>query len=298
MELRQLEIFLHVAEHESISRAAELMHLAQPSVSQAIKQLERELRGELFLRSSRGVRLTAVGTALLEPARQILRDLSVARESVGQVLGLKGGTLDIVSVPALAIEPLASLIGLYRKQYPEVLIRVVDPADIADAPSYVRSGRCEIGLMENMSPERELCNHELEAQEIVLVLPPGAAVSPAPVSWEDLSRFEFVTSPPGRSVSRSRLESIFERTGKQLRICVESDHRTATADFVLAGAGAALLRRPIAEAMEKRGARICSLEPTLEHEVTLIHRRGSLSPAARAFVDLVAPAGCPPPAKA
>ncbi|GLB69498.1 LysR family transcriptional regulator [Arthrobacter mangrovi] len=286
MDRRQLEIFLSVVENESISRAAEALHLAQPSVSQAIKQLEREVRGELFLRSTRGVRPTAAGEALIEPARQVLRDLSVALESVGHVLGLRGGTLDIVSVPALAIDPLASFVGSYRRSFPDVQVRVIDPPDVSDAPAYVRSGRCEIGLVEDMTPEPELCIHELAGQEIVLVLPPGAAVGSGPVSWEDLSLFEFVTSPPGRSVSRSKLEQIFSRTGKQLRVCVESDHRTAIADFVMAGAGAALLRRPISEPLAAQGARVRPLNPPLLHQVTLVHRRRSLSPAARAFVGL------------
>ncbi|HWS51612.1 MAG TPA: LysR family transcriptional regulator [Microbacterium sp.] len=286
MELRQLQIFLRVAEEQSISRAAELLHLAQPSVSQAIRQLESELRGELFLRSRRGVSLTAAGHSLVEPARQMLRDLVVAKESVADVLGLKGGNLHIAAVPALAVDPLAPMLGAYRRRYPDVKLHIIDPADVADTPSYVRSGRCEIGLVENIAPQPGLCLHELDAQEIVLILPPGAAVATDQVSWEELARFEFVTSPPGRSVSRSRLDYIFGKTGKELRICVESDHRTAISEFVLAGAGAALLRRPLAAAIVERGARAYPLQPRLEHQVTLIHRDRTLSPAARAFVRL------------
>lgn len=291
MEIRQLEIFLAVVENASISRAAELLHLAQPSVSHAVRQLERELRGELFIRSTRGVRPTTAGEALVGPARQVLRDLTIARENVGHVLGLRGGTLDIISVPALAIDPLASFVGSYRKLYPDVQIRVVDPVDVSDVPAYVRSGRCEIGLIEEgagVPGELDLCVHPLAGQEIVLVLPPGAAVGSGPVSWEDLSLFEFVTSPPGRSVSRGRLEQIFARTGKKLRVCVESDHRTAIADFIMAGAGAALLRRPISEPLEARGARVRPLDPPLVHQVNLVHRVQALSPAARAFVELAA----------
>ena len=286
MELRQLEIFLRVAEEQSISRAAELLHLAQPSVSQAIRQLERELRGDLFLRSRRGVSLTAAGEALVEPARQMQRDLAVARESVGDVLGLKGGNLHIATVPALAVDPLAPMLGAFRRRHPEVTLRIIDPADVADTPTYVRGGRCEIGFVEGLSAQTGLCFHQLDAQEIVLVLPPGAAVVADSMRWEDLARFEFVTSPPGRSLSRSRLDYIFGKTGKELRISVESDHRTAVGEFVLAGAGAALIRRPLAAALIERGARIYPLEPRLEHQVALIHRDRTLSPAARAFVRL------------
>ena len=287
MDARQLEYFLAVVEHGGISRAAAALHIAQPSLSHGLKQLERELRGELFIRTSRGAQLTAAGRSLVNPARQVLRDLMIARENVSDVLGLRGGTLDIVAVPALATAPLARMVGLYRRKFPDVKVRIVDPEDVGDAAARVRTGQCEIGLVEDVAVAGELQVYELESQEVVLVLPPGSPVHPGAITWDNLAQYEFVTSPPGRSVSRSRLEQIFARTGRELRICVESDHRSAVADFVMAGAGAALLRRPIAEAMRLQGARIHALDPPLTHRVTLIHRKDVLGPAARAFVTLV-----------
>ena len=286
MDPRQLEIFLAVVEEGGMTRAAAALRIAQPSLSYSIKQLERELRGELFIRTARGVRLTAAGRSLVEPARQVLRDLSVARESVSAVLGLRGGTLDVVAVPALAVDPLAGMIGRYRQQFPDVRIRVVDPEDVDDVAAQVRSGRCEIGLVEDVAASAELEVYELASQDVVLVIPPGLPEVLGPVSWEDLAQYEYVTSPPGRSVSRSRLEQIFASTGRELRICVESDHRTAVADFVLAGAGAALVRRGLAESLLQRGAQIRALDPGLTHRVTLIHRKDVLGPAASAFVTL------------
>ena len=286
MDARQLEFFLAVVEQGGITRAAATLHVAQPSLSHSIKQLERELRGELFVRTARGVELTSAGRSLVEPARQVIRDLAVARESVSAVLGLRGGTLDVVAVPALAMCPLAGMVGRYRRRYPDVRVRVVDPADVDDAAALVRSGGCEIGLVEDVAPSAELEVHELESQEVVLMLPPGSRIGPGAVRWDDLARYEYVTSPPGRSVSRSLLRQIFASTGQQLRICVESDHRTANADFVLAGAGAALVRRPIADSLRQRGAVIRDLDPMVTHRVTLIHRRDVLGPAARAFRTL------------
>jgi DNA-binding transcriptional LysR family regulator len=285
MDARQLRFFLSVVEHGGITRAAASLHVAQPSLSHSIKQLERELRGELFVRTTRGVQLTAAGRSLVEPARQVLRDLMIARDCVSDVLGLRAGTLDVVAVPALAIDPLSQMVGRYRQRFPDVRVRVADPEDVDDPAALVRSGECEIGLVENVAGD-ELEVYELESQEVVLVLPPGSPVAAGPVSWGELAQYEFVTSPLGRSVSRSRLEQIFADTGRELRICVESDHRTAIADFVMAGAGAALLRRPIAEGMRERGARVRDLEPAITHRVRLIHRRDVLGPAARAFVTL------------
>ena len=296
MDPRQLEYFLAVVEEGGMTRAAAALRIAQPSLSYSIKQLERELRGELFVRTARGVQLTSAGRSLVEPARQVLRDLSVARASVRAVLGLRGGSLDVVAVPALATDPLASMVGRYRRRFPEVRLRVVDPEDVDDAAAQVRSGRCEIGLVEDVVASAELEVYELASQDVVLVLPPGSPPEAGPVDWDDLAQYEYVTSPRGRSVSRSRLEQIFARTGRELRICVESDHRTAVGDFVLAGAGAALMRRGIAESLVRLGAHIRHLDPVLTHRVTLIHRKDVLGPAASAFVAVATSAGPATPA--
>ena len=72
MELHQLEAFLAVAEELHFGRAADRLHVAQPPLSRTIKQLERDLGAHLFERTTRNVRLTGAGEALLEPARQAL----------------------------------------------------------------------------------------------------------------------------------------------------------------------------------------------------------------------------------
>src|SRR5690348_7877406 len=75
LEVRQLEYFLAVHDHGGVTRAAKALHLSQPSLSQAIRSLERQLRTELFLRVGRGLVLAPAGQALLEPARQVLRSM-------------------------------------------------------------------------------------------------------------------------------------------------------------------------------------------------------------------------------
>jgi DNA-binding transcriptional LysR family regulator len=79
MDARQLEYFLAIVDHDGFGRAAQHLHIAQPSLSQSIANLERELGIPLFHRIGRGVVLSAAGRELIEPARQVLRDLSTAR---------------------------------------------------------------------------------------------------------------------------------------------------------------------------------------------------------------------------
>ena len=111
MDVRQLSYVLAVADEGTFTRAAEVLQLSQPSLSQGIRALEAELGAELFERRARPVRLTAAGEALLEPARRAVRDLQTARAAVDAVTGLAAGHLDLVSLPTLSIDPVAELGG-------------------------------------------------------------------------------------------------------------------------------------------------------------------------------------------
>lgn len=74
MEVKQAQIFLAVAEELHFGRAAERLRMAQPPLSRMIKQLERELKADLFVRSTRNVELTSVGKVLIEPARPLIAE--------------------------------------------------------------------------------------------------------------------------------------------------------------------------------------------------------------------------------
>src|SRR5690349_4161043 len=110
MDARQLEYFLAIVDHDGFVRAAQHLHVAQPSLSQAIARLERELGVTLFHRIGRGVVLSDAGAELVEPARQVLRDLRTARATMDSVKGLQRGTVELVAMPSPAIEPLSTLI--------------------------------------------------------------------------------------------------------------------------------------------------------------------------------------------
>ncbi len=118
MDVRQLSYVLAVADEGTFTRAAEVLQISQPSLSQGIRALEAELGAALFERRARPVRLTAAGEALIEPARRAVRDLQTARAAVEAVTGLEGGHLDLVSLPTLSIDPVAELVGRFRVAHP------------------------------------------------------------------------------------------------------------------------------------------------------------------------------------
>ena len=100
MDVRQLTYFLAVVDHGGFTRAAEQLLIAQPSLSQTIKGLERELGVPLFHRIGRRVVLSEAGEELVGPARVVVRDLEAARSAVDDLRGVRSGRLDVVAMPS------------------------------------------------------------------------------------------------------------------------------------------------------------------------------------------------------
>ncbi len=287
MDRRPLEYFLAVAAHGSFTSAASALRVAQPSLSHAIKSIERDVGAILFHRLSRGVKLTAAGEAFLRPAHQVMRDFAAARASVQMVSDLMAGRLDIVALTTLAVHPLANLVGDFRRAYPGVDISIDAPEHAAAVTEMVRTGRSELGLTDFSVPTGDLRAYELPEQQILAVLPPDADVpSGTPLKVAQVATFDLIVTPVG-TATRSLLEFALAGAGVPLRIAVETPHRAAIVPLVLAGAGTTLLPLPMAEDAARQGARIAPIDPPIARRVQLLRRREPLSPAGRAFMHAV-----------
>ena len=285
MDLRQLSYFLAVVDEGTFTAAAVAVAVAQPSLSQAVRSLEAELGTPLFHRVGRAVRLTAAGEALVEPARQALRDADVAREAVRAVAGLTAGRLDVAALPTLAAEPVAGLVGAFCRAHPGVAVRLVSPEDAESLDDLVRSGACEVGFTELRPEVAGLVRRQLFRQDLLAVFPPGSPPHTS-VALRTLAATPLVTSPPGTS-SRRLLDDAFAAAGLTPRVAVEANARDAILPLVLAGAGASLLPRPLTQGAAAQGAVVSAVRPAIHREVGAVFRPGPLSPAARAFVDLL-----------
>lgn len=285
MDLRQVEYVVAVVDHGGFTRAAAATHVAQPSLSQAVRALEAELGTPLFHRLPRRVTLTAAGEAFLGPARQLLRDAATARSSVAAVAGLEAGHLDLVALPTLAVDPLAPLVGAFRREHPAVTIRVAEPEEGGAVEELLRTGRAELGLADLPAPP-DLSAQRLFRQEVLAVCPPG---TPLPASLrlriDQVALFPIITTPPGTS-TRRLTDHALEAAADRPAIAVEIAQREAILPLVLAGAGMSFLPRPLAEEGARQGAAVARLRPPLTRDIGLIHRDGPLSPAAAAFAAL------------
>jgi LysR family transcriptional regulator, hydrogen peroxide-inducible genes activator len=126
MEIHQLEYLVAVAEEGGFTRAAERLQVAQPSLSQQIKKLEKELRQPLFDRLPRGAVLTEAGQRMLEHARRILAELHDARRRVSEVGGQVTGTLAVGAIPTIAPFLLPTVVRSFVGSWPAVRVSVTE----------------------------------------------------------------------------------------------------------------------------------------------------------------------------
>lgn len=285
MDLRQLEYLVAVADHGGFTRAAAACHVSQPSLSHGIRSLEAELGTQLFFRLGRTVPPTPAGQLIIDAARRVLRDMADLDAVAAAAAGAEIGQLDLVTLPTLAVDPLADLVGRFRISHPRVSVRVTEPEDAETLAAVVSSGRAEVGLTDITTGGRGLTRVPLFRQELFAVGPPGGEGDGEAISPRQLAALPLVATPPGTS-TRRLLDSVLARSGLAPDIAVEISHREAILPLVLAGAGTSLLPAPLAERAAEHGATVRSFNPPVTRRIGLQHRPGSLSPAATAFVAL------------
>jgi LysR family transcriptional regulator, nitrogen assimilation regulatory protein len=285
MDLLQLRYFLAVVEHGGVNRAASALHVAQPSLSQAIRRLERDLQTELFRRVGRGLVLAPAGEALIGPARQMLRNLNAAYDAVKEVRDVRGGRVDIASLADLSTDPVSRWVAHFRVKNPRLSVRVEDRGKVSEVAELVRSGQCEIGFGVLPSPHVGLVSEHLVAQHFVLVAPPTTDDDfDDVVPLAALDGIPFVTGEQN-TTTRDWIASELASCGAEPWISVETSQRGAVLPLVLNGAGIAIMPLRIALEAREQGAVIRQVEPPLQRDIGVFHRPGTLTEAADAFLN-------------
>ncbi len=285
MDVRQLRYFLAVVDHGTVHRAAEVLYVAQPSISHSLRRLEGELGTELFLRRGRGLVLSSAGQALVGPAREVVHLLDVARSTVEAVDGLRGGRLTIASMPSQAVSPLTRLIAEFAHRHPEVEVAVVASDRSDDVREALRTGAAELGVLAmpgGLHGLDDLNVWKIETQRFVLVAPSDVGLPDGnPVETAALQGLALIVGQPGTGMRRVA-DAILAAT--DCRLAVEIEHREALLPLVLSGVGVAVVAdswRPLADAV---GLAVRDLDSTEQLHVALVWRQSRLSPAAAAFV--------------
>jgi DNA-binding transcriptional LysR family regulator len=166
VDLRKLRYFMAVAEHRNFSRAAEELHIAQPVLSRQIRALEGELGAELFVRDSRGTRLTPAGTQLALDAEPLLADAEALRRRVARAA--RGtGTFIIAFMPGLIVtEPARAL----ARAHPELVVEVLRTGWDSQT-AVLHDGRADVSYVRLPVDRHGLALRPLFTEPRVAVLP-------------------------------------------------------------------------------------------------------------------------------
>lgn len=287
MDVRLLEYFLAVVDNGGFGRAAEALHVAQPSLSQAIAGLERELGVELFHRVGRGVVLSDAGDQLVAPARQVLHDMRLARDAATSTRLLQRGHVTVASMSSPGIEPLGSLVARFTERNPGMSVAAAAAFEPQDVVNLVKAGAAELGLVGTPEPIHPpgLRMHALEAQGFVLV-GNGHADMPC-VDELDLATappMPVVVSPQGSLMRRIVDDAL--AAGAPLRLVVEVAHRTSILPFVLQGIGCAVVPSAWTTMARAAGLQVARIHHPARLHVALLRRDAGLGPAADSFLRI------------
>jgi len=282
MDFRRLAYFVAVVEHGSVSGAATALRVAQPSLSQSIRALERDLGVTLFDRRHRRLTLTAEGTALLEPARRVLDDVAAARAAVRHTS--TPGILNVTVHDVLAVD-LTDVLADLRRVRPDMSVRLFAAKDEDDVVRLLVDGQCDVGLTYLPVRHPDLRGHPLGTRSVSLVLPGAEADRPDPLPLAALSGMALVDTLKEVTAARTAIRATLRSHGVAMRPAVRSAHREAIVPLVQAGAGVAFVSEWYAREAAARGAVVRRLDPPIEVTYGLLFREAAMSPAARLFVD-------------
>nr|WP_315596021.1 LysR substrate-binding domain-containing protein [uncultured Cupriavidus sp.] len=295
LSLHALKLFVVVAEELHFGRAALRLHIAQPPLSQQIRQLEAALGTRLLTRTTRSVELTLAGRVLLERATQLLADADAAENAVRQVAEGRVGSVALGFTSSAAYRVLPGILETYRAGYPDVemvLRELTTDVQIAD----LRSGKLDVAIVraDQTVADATLDSFEVEREPMVLAMAREHPLAQSrTVQWRDLDGVSLVSF--SRRLSpyfRNLCERVFLAAGIQPRVEQESVLPTMLA-LVEAGIGVALVP---ASAAEMRSSRLVyrQLAPLEEVGVqpveAILHcawARNLDNPAAHALINLL-----------
>jgi DNA-binding transcriptional LysR family regulator len=290
--LQQLEYFVAAVDHGSFSAAAQALHVAQPSLSEQIRRLERRLGVVLFIRTNRQLALTEAGRLLLPRARAALATVDDAVDAVRPVRTLTGGTVSLGTFSSAHHFLLDDLVAQFRERYPTVRVRVLgrNSAEVADA---VRDGRLEAGLVALPVDESGLdVTPPVWTAEVVYVSADPARTR-TPMTVERLAAAPLVL-PEARwgdqDPTRRQLGERARAAGVVLEPAVEVELPVAALALAARGVGDAVVSRPLlAEVGGVGDLTWTSLDPPMYETFAVITRSGNrLSPATQELVRMAA----------
>ncbi|CAM3896346.1 LysR family transcriptional regulator [Cohnella lubricantis] len=289
MEIRLLQYVIQIAAERNFSRAAEKLHIAQPSLSQQLSKLEKELGVLLFKRSTNSVELTHAGSVFVEKAQRIVDMTEQLRREMEDIADLRKGRIIIGSLPMTGSHLLPHVLTAFRASYPDIELALVEETT-SQLEQLTASGGIDVCLLSLPMIEPSLAYESIIEEEIYLTVPPdhrlASAAGKRAVPVADLKDEPFVLLKKGQGF-RAIAHNLCAEAGFSPRVAFESNNIETVQSLVAAGMGIAFVPRMMARKPTNGLTPVyVRLEGAPARTLVIAYRKGRyLSRAAEAFID-------------
>lgn len=282
MDIHTLTYFKKVAELQHITRAAEELRVAQPSLSRTIAGLEAELGVKLFVRVGKNIRLARSGEILLCHTNRILREIREIREDLAAERGEENRTVTISLYAASKLLP--QLVTAFKAEYPSIRLQIIQQ-DLS------KNGEedWDISIFSSMQPHGGENEVVLIEEELLLALPEESPLARREsLDLREVSRMEFICLHKGKSL-RTITDMYCQMAGFEPTVILECDSPETVRELICAGMGISFVPSITWRGMDTSSIVLCPLSfPSCKRYINLGWRRdGRLSPAAVLFRDFV-----------
>ncbi len=274
MNLEQLRGFVEVADIAHFTRAAERLHLAQPSLSRQISTLEKELGAELFHRARGHIALTSAGRILLPRARRMLADAEAIRVEMAELAGLQRGRVQLGATPTLCVSLLAEAMSTFHSAHPAIEMQLTEGGSHL-LIEQLSAGALDMALItvSDGIPDAgaALVRTPLLLEELVVAFAAGAGeVAASAIGLEQLARLPLISFAESYDL-RSATDAAFRSAGLQPDPVVEGAEMDAVLRFVERGLGVAVV--PATVLVDRPTLRSVRLDaPQLTRTISIAHR--------------------------
>lgn len=288
LNLDQLRTLVAIADLNTFSAAARALHLAQPTVSLHISELEARVNTKLLVRGGRRVLPTAAGATLVEHARRLLRDADEALEAIKRHVEGRVGRVRLGTSTGVAVHLFPQILESMKRMHPEIEIEI-SILGSTETLQRLNQGSLDIGLVAlPQSPSEDLLMSHWRSDPMMAFVPEGwPAPKYATPLW--LSSQALIFSDPSTHMYHLNM-AWFAAAGYSPRARIELNYTETIKSLVAAGYGAALL--PLEHDQKSEGNKkiqVIPVKPKFERHIGIVHRPlPQLDGAARNLLQILA----------
>ncbi|MES2264802.1 MAG: LysR substrate-binding domain-containing protein [Pseudomonadota bacterium] len=290
MELRQLRYFVAIVDHGSLSRAATVLHVAQPALTQQLRQLEEELGAQLLHRSAQGVLSTDAGTVFYEHAQAILKQVADAKSAVTQSATRPSGAVTLGLPHSISGALALPLLTAVRARYPEITLQLTEELT-GNLAEQLKSGRVNLAILFDDGQLSPFTCMPLVEEELRFICRADSAWASGRerVSLADALALPLILPGPRHGV-RPRIEAVARGAGLATANVIEINSIAILKSAILADMGATILPvAPVLAEIERGAMRALTIHsPAIARTVVLCGSKNiPLTNAAAAVASLV-----------